>query len=59
MLSKVQNETATSPQVLLGHAKLTTTAKYPHVATKTIKDTVSPYEMLANLQDQTLKRSLE
>ncbi len=46
-------------QVLLGHAKLTTTAQCTHVATKTIKDRVGPSEMLANLQDQTLRRSLE
>ena len=45
-------------QVLLRHAKLTTTARYTHVATKTIRDTVGPYEMLARLQDQTVKRSL-
>ncbi|MGB7241446.1 MAG: tyrosine-type recombinase/integrase [Sulfitobacter sp.] len=31
-------------QVLLGHAKLTTTARYTHVATKTLRNVASPFE---------------
>ena len=42
-------------QVLLGHAKLTTTARYAHVATKTIQSTVSPFERMKALQDQVLR----
>jgi len=44
---------------LLGHARLNTTAIYAHVATKTIRGTVSPFETLKTLQDQTLRRGLE
>lgn len=46
-------------QVLPGYAKLTTTAQHTHVATKTIRDTVSPFEALKKLQDTTLRRGLE
>jgi hypothetical protein len=39
-------------EVMLGHAKLTTTARYAHLATRTIRDTASPYETLKRLQDE-------
>lgn len=42
-------------QVLLGHAKLSTTAQYTHVATKTIRDTVSPFEMIERVQSEGVK----
>ena len=43
-------------QVLLGHAKLTTTAQYTKVATKMIRDTTSPFEALKQLNLQTRKK---
>ena len=46
-------------QVLLGHAKLTTTAQYTKVATKMIRDTTSPFEALKQLNLQTRKKRPE
>lgn len=39
-------------QVLLGHAKLDTTALYARVATKTIRSVVSPLERLKLLIEE-------
>ncbi len=36
-------------QVLLGHAKLTTTARYTHVATKTLRNVASPFEHIRDV----------
>jgi integrase/recombinase XerD len=37
-------------QVALGHAKLDTTARYAHVASKVLRDMVSPLDQLGSLQ---------
>ncbi|EBA08616.1 integrase/recombinase [Sagittula stellata E-37] len=45
-------------QVLLGHAKLTITARYTQVATHTLLSTISPYELIKLLQDETPRRGM-
>jgi integrase/recombinase XerD len=40
-------------QVLLGHSKLDTTARYAHVATKVLRDTTSPLDQLTPLRPKT------
>ena len=40
-------------QVLLGHKKLDTTARYSHVATRTIREVTSPLEQIARLPSNT------
>ncbi len=44
-------------QVLLGHAKLETTALYAQVATRTLRDVVSPLEHIADTNKARKKRS--
>ena len=47
-------------QVLRGFpAKRTTTARYTQVLAKTIQSTVSPYERIKLLQDETLRRGMQ
>ena len=36
-------------QVLLGHRKLTTTARYAHVANRTLSEVVSPLEAIKHI----------
>lgn len=42
--------------MLLGHAKRSATARYTQVATKTIRDTVSPFESLKTLHGRSLRQ---
>jgi site-specific recombinase XerD len=39
-------------QVLLGHARLETTARYSHVATRTIQSVKSPFEMIGGVETE-------